>query len=141
MPVIGKVRSRRAKETAKRPDLPRPTPVERSVTMGGGLGEKHVCFSCAAKFYDLGRPDPICPKCGADQRDAPRTPKTRAVPPSRTPDPPEPPEEKPKRKRLLDEDEEEIVIESDSVDDALELGLGVVDDDDDDDDDDEEETT
>jgi uncharacterized protein (TIGR02300 family) len=34
------------------------------------LGTKHICFKCSTKFYDLKKPDPICPKCGADQRDA-----------------------------------------------------------------------
>jgi len=34
------------------------------------LGNKHECFSCGAKFYDLGKPAPICPKCGANQKDA-----------------------------------------------------------------------
>lgn len=34
------------------------------------LGNKYECFSCGAKFYDMGRPDPICPKCGANQKDA-----------------------------------------------------------------------
>lgn len=34
------------------------------------LGSKHVCFKCSAKFYDLKKPDPICPKCGTDQREA-----------------------------------------------------------------------
>ncbi len=39
------------------------------------LGTKHDCYSCGAKFYDLGKAEPICPKCGADQRDAkPSTP-------------------------------------------------------------------
>ena len=36
------------------------------------LGNKYECFSCGAKFYDLGKPDPICPKCGANQKDARR---------------------------------------------------------------------
>ncbi len=36
------------------------------------LGTKYQCFSCEAKFYDLKRPEPSCPKCGADQRDRPR---------------------------------------------------------------------
>ncbi|CAM4378824.1 TIGR02300 family protein [Corallococcus sp. ZKHCc1 1396] len=35
------------------------------------LGNKHVCFKCASKFYDLKKPDAICPKCGSNQRDAP----------------------------------------------------------------------
>ncbi len=36
------------------------------------LGTKHECYSCGAKFYDFGRPAPICPKCGANQKDAKR---------------------------------------------------------------------
>lgn len=35
------------------------------------LGTKHTCFKCSTKFYDLKKPDPICPKCGADQRESP----------------------------------------------------------------------
>ncbi len=34
------------------------------------LGTKYTCFKCGAKFYDLKKPEPICPKCGADQREA-----------------------------------------------------------------------
>jgi predicted nucleic acid-binding Zn-ribbon protein len=33
------------------------------------FGAKHVCFKCSAKFYDLKKPEPICPKCGANQKD------------------------------------------------------------------------
>ncbi len=36
------------------------------------LGTKYECFSCGVKFYDFGRPVPICPKCGANQKDAKR---------------------------------------------------------------------
>ncbi|HKC51884.1 MAG TPA: FYDLN acid domain-containing protein, partial [Myxococcota bacterium] len=35
------------------------------------LGQKWTCYSCQAKFYDLQKPDPKCPKCGADQRQSP----------------------------------------------------------------------
>jgi uncharacterized protein (TIGR02300 family) len=35
------------------------------------LGTKYVCFKCSTKFYDMKKPDPLCPKCGADQRDSP----------------------------------------------------------------------
>lgn len=28
------------------------------------LGEKRECASCGAKFYDLGKTPPVCPKCG-----------------------------------------------------------------------------
>ena len=38
------------------------------------LGKKYTCYSCHTKFYDLGKPIPVCPKCGADQRDADETP-------------------------------------------------------------------
>lgn len=34
------------------------------------LGTKHTCIKCSTKFYDLKKPDPVCPKCGADQREA-----------------------------------------------------------------------
>lgn len=36
-----------------------------------GLGHKWSCYNCGAKFYDLGKPFPVCPKCEADQRDRP----------------------------------------------------------------------
>lgn len=39
--------------------------------MARDLGSKYVCFKCSTKFYDLKKPVPSCPKCGADQRDAP----------------------------------------------------------------------
>jgi uncharacterized protein (TIGR02300 family) len=35
------------------------------------LGNKHVCFKCGTKFYDLKKPEPVCPKCGTDQRESP----------------------------------------------------------------------
>jgi uncharacterized protein (TIGR02300 family) len=35
------------------------------------LGRRYHCFQCSLKFYDLNRPDPLCPKCGADQRENP----------------------------------------------------------------------
>ena len=38
------------------------------------LGKKYTCYSCHTKFYDLGKAEPICPKCGSDQRDAEEAP-------------------------------------------------------------------
>lgn len=35
------------------------------------LGTKYVCFKCSTKFYDMKKPDPLCPKCGANQRESP----------------------------------------------------------------------
>jgi hypothetical protein len=39
------------------------------------LGKKWTCFSCAAKFYDFAKPEALCPKCGANQKEAPAKPK------------------------------------------------------------------
>lgn len=33
------------------------------------LGNRFVCYKCTTKFYDMKKPDPVCPKCGADQRE------------------------------------------------------------------------
>lgn len=33
----------------------------------GELGNKHECPACGTKYYDLGKADPHCPKCGADE--------------------------------------------------------------------------
>lgn len=49
-----------------------------------GLGHKWSCFNCGAKFYDLGKPIPVCPKCEADQRDRPPV-VAEASPPSPQP--------------------------------------------------------
>jgi hypothetical protein len=35
------------------------------------LGTRYTCFTCGTKFYDLNKPVPACPECGADQREAP----------------------------------------------------------------------
>src|SRR5205814_2310918 len=82
-----KVRPSRTREPGKRPDLPLPTPVERPLGAAGALGEKYVCYSCGAKFYDLGKPEPRCPKCGADQREAPRQTRSRPAPGNTSPAP------------------------------------------------------
>src|ERR1700682_5197024 len=34
------------------------------------LGKKFECFNCRTKFYNLGKPDAVCLKCGANQKDA-----------------------------------------------------------------------
>ena len=52
------------------------------------LGKKYECFNCRTKFYSLGKPEAICPKCGANQKDArseeapppaPRPPRRSAI--------------------------------------------------------------
>ena len=42
------------------------------------LGSRHTCYECNAKFYDLNKPEPICPSCGANQFDDP-TPDPRVA--------------------------------------------------------------
>jgi len=37
------------------------------------LGQRYTCFECGTKFYDLNRPEPLCPECGANQENAPIT--------------------------------------------------------------------
>src|ERR1019366_8389955 len=43
------------------------------------LGFKHTCFRCGTKFYDLRKTPVHCPKCGADQKDAPPQPTSPVV--------------------------------------------------------------
>jgi len=42
------------------------------------LGTRFSCYECGKKFYDLNRPEPTCPACGADQREDP-TPDPRVA--------------------------------------------------------------
>jgi len=92
-----------AKEgTAPAPAPPRPAakrvrsgpPRTVAVTIGSGaaskLGTKWSCYQCGAKFYDLNKPEPLCPKCGADQRQRPKTSGSAAAPPPPQKRPPRP---------------------------------------------------
>jgi hypothetical protein len=90
------------------------------------LGKKFECYNCGTKFYNLGRPEAICPKCGANQKNAksddapaaaPRPPRRVAVimepPPEGNPDEfgeaPEPVEEVEEREEDDELDEAQIV--------------------------------
>lgn len=75
------------------------------------LGNKHVCFKCSAKFYDLKKPDPICPKCGADQREATAKPEGRRSRLSSVPKIIEPVE--PAEKETDDDEDEDEEVEED----------------------------
>ena len=49
------------------------------------LGNKFECAECGTKFYDLGNPAAVCPKCGtAPKRDGSEV--ERKVPLARLPD-------------------------------------------------------
>ena len=61
-------------------------------------GFKFECFACGTRFYLMGKPEPMCPKCGADQRERPKestSPAPKAKRPAIRPMAP-----------LLDDDEE-----------------------------------
>jgi hypothetical protein len=36
------------------------------------LGKRYRCFECSCAFFDMGKNEPICPRCGADQKKAPK---------------------------------------------------------------------
>jgi hypothetical protein len=42
-------------------------------------GKKFTCYDCGSKFYDMGAQKPLCPKCGANQRKAPKKASGRAA--------------------------------------------------------------
>ena len=73
-------------EEAARPSSGPGAPIVPDIVKPG-LGGRWECYSCGSKFYDLGKPEPLCPKCGADQREKPRE----------KPTPPTPQPEKPRR--------------------------------------------
>lgn len=90
------------------------------------LGKKYSCYSCHTKFYDLGKPEPVCPKCGADQREAQES----SPAPVRS------------RKAVVVPDEPDVESDDtsdDDSDDSSDDADSPDDDSDDDDDDDEEE--
>jgi uncharacterized protein (TIGR02300 family) len=82
------------------------------------LGTKFVCFKCSTKFYDLKKPEPVCPKCGTDQRDSPalKPPsegrRSRLAPPPKVIEPLEPAEPE---ALLEEEDDLEGLDEDDEV--------------------------
>lgn len=90
------------------------------------LGTKYDCYNCGTKFYDLGKSEPICPKCGANQKDAVTADSTAASQSSRR-------RRKADTAKAIDLDEEEAPIESVEIadDEMIEPDLGDADLDDD----------
>lgn len=112
------------KKKPKQPRKPAPPQKKKKTTDKGEddrrerLGTKHVCFSCKTRFYDLNKPAPICPKCGADQRTRPRE-----EPGSGSPPPPAPAKRaqpRPVPPSLLEDDDEAVVPFEEEMD--LDLG-------------------
>ncbi len=89
------------------------------------LGAIYVCFKCSTKFYDLRKPDPVCPKCGTDQRESPALRPAPEPRRGRTPAP------KPVEPILPEEpevaEEEEVPAEEESFEDDEEGDLGAED--------------
>jgi uncharacterized protein (TIGR02300 family) len=79
------------------------------------LGNKFECAECGTKFYDLGNPNAVCPKCGtAPRRNGNEI--ERRVPLARLPE------------AEVDEEPDVVVVEEEGVEEvAEELEEGVVD--------------
>ncbi|HXU33749.1 MAG TPA: TIGR02300 family protein [Thermoanaerobaculia bacterium] len=99
------------------------------------LGSKHECYSCGTKFYDLGKPEPICPKCGANQTHAAPSTQLAATQAARK-------KRKAEVARTFDDEPEEVagevVADDDLIDDDL-VGADLGADDEEEDIDDDEE--
>jgi uncharacterized protein (TIGR02300 family) len=75
------------------------------------LGAKHTCYKCQTKFYDLKKAEPICPKCGADQRQSPANKPTSASEKRSRPKPAPAP-----AAAAVDPEAEEVEVEGDEDD-------------------------
>jgi len=79
------------------------------------LGNKFECYNCGTRFYDLGKPESICPKCGANQKDSDRADSSTTTTAA-------------KRRRKVDvpkpvEVEEEVTIDEIPEEDLAEAGI------------------
>ncbi len=74
------------------------------------LGAKWACFECGAKYYDLNRPEPLCPKCGTNQHERPLN-----EPKAKTATVAEPPRRARPMAPLLDDEEEQVAVEEDGI--------------------------
>jgi len=101
------------------------------------LGQRWICFSCAGKFYDMNKPDPICPKCQANQHESPlfqkakpARKKARKKPAPKVVRPIEPPEDEPEIERSpAGEEDADIEMDELDLDEVEDLsGLEVADD-------------
>lgn len=79
------------------------------------LGRKYTCYSCHTKFYDLGKPVPLCPRCNADQRNAEEAPVITSHRSRRIVEVPvEEPEFSPEAENETESEEtEEVVVDAD----------------------------
>lgn len=116
MSAARKTTKRKRKPASPPPKGERPVDIQAS-NRSQRLGAKHLCFSCGLKFYDLNRPEPICPRCQSNQRHKPKH--SAAKPPAPQPEV----ERKPKPRDLGPLLEEEEVVEEAFTED-VEIDLG-----------------
>jgi uncharacterized protein (TIGR02300 family) len=55
------------KKVAAKKKLSKSVTVSSKTNSSDPLGKKFSCYSCGTKFYDLNKPEKLCPKCGSDQ--------------------------------------------------------------------------
>jgi uncharacterized protein (TIGR02300 family) len=79
------------------------------------LGSKYECYNCGTKFYDLGKSEPLCPKCGANQKDASTSESTSASQSSRR-------RRKAEVAKPLDLEEEEVAAPIEDISDEEMVG-------------------
>ncbi|HET9211820.1 MAG TPA: TIGR02300 family protein [Thermoanaerobaculia bacterium] len=86
------------------------------------LGTKHDCYNCGTKFYDLGKAEAVCPKCGANQKDAVTSDSLAASQSSRR-------RRKAETAKAIDLEEEEAPVEAVEIadDEMVEPDLGEAD--------------
>ena len=80
------------------------------------LGNKYECYSCGTRFYDLGKSEAVCPKCGANQKDSDRgesfSTSSQSARKKRKAEPAKP----------IEIEEEEVAVGGDIADDELDVG-------------------
>ncbi|MCX5738226.1 MAG: FYDLN acid domain-containing protein [Proteobacteria bacterium] len=99
-PIVTKSAKPRSKKPA------RAIVVKAGTAAATKLGTKWTCFRCAAKFYDLNKPLPLCPRCSADQRERPKVAPTPPAPAPRK-------QPRPMAPLLEDEDDGTVRYEED----------------------------
>jgi hypothetical protein len=92
-------------------------------------GTKFICYQCGCRFYDMKKPQPVCPKCGVDQSAAPHKVShlsqrhATGVPVGRS--------VRSRRRKEGDWEggEEHLIVDDDGKTEGLEEGLSLVEDD------------
>jgi uncharacterized protein (TIGR02300 family) len=84
-------------------------PTDKEPAAMPDLGTKHECLDCGTKFYDLGKPEAVCPKCGANQEELAAK---NASPVTENPRGSSPKVEEPETDEVSqDEEDEELLVE------------------------------